>query len=152
MASRNHHPRQINQWFSWFMVQTIRYPKESNQTGLPTWPLLTNCFAFFIIFIFIRYKRGDYTNKLISIYTLNHVSKQTFLLRMISLKMRTTILDECILNDRIEYGPNSQDKHFPEKKTVDTNPRLSLSHLNATGCRLWFTGSERSQSRVVKSM
>ena len=38
------------------------------------------------------------------------------------------------------------------KNTVDTNPRLSPSHFNATGCRLWSTGSDRSQSSVVNSM
>ena len=40
---------------------------------------------------------------------------------------------------------------FAEKK-VDTNPRLAPSHFNATGCRLWSTGSDRSQSSVVNSM
>ena len=38
------------------------------------------------------------------------------------------------------------------QNTVDTNPRLPPSHCNATGCRLWSTGSDRSQSRVVNSM
>ena len=38
------------------------------------------------------------------------------------------------------------------KNTVDTNPRLSLFHFNATCCRLWSTGSDRSQSSVVNSM
>ena len=38
------------------------------------------------------------------------------------------------------------------KNTVDTNPRLSPSHFNATGSRLWSTGSDRSQSNVVNSM
>ena len=38
------------------------------------------------------------------------------------------------------------------KNTVDTNPRLSPSHFNATGCRLWSAGSDRSQSSVVNSM
>ena len=38
------------------------------------------------------------------------------------------------------------------KSTVHTNPRLSPYHLNATGCRLWSTGSDRSQSCVVNGM
>ena len=38
------------------------------------------------------------------------------------------------------------------KNTVDTNPSLPPSHFNATGCRLWSTGSDRSQSSVVNSM
>ena len=38
------------------------------------------------------------------------------------------------------------------KNTVDTNPKLPPSHFNATGYRLWSTGSDRSQSSVVKSM
>ena len=38
------------------------------------------------------------------------------------------------------------------KNTVDTNPRLSLSHYTDTGGRLWSTGSDRSQSSVVNSM
>ena len=46
---------------------------------------------------------------------------------------------------------NSENKYFL-KNTVDTNPRLPLSHFDATGCRLWSTGSDRSQSSVVNSM
>ena len=38
------------------------------------------------------------------------------------------------------------------KNTVDINPRLPLSHFNATGCRLWSTGSDRSHSSAVNSM
>ena len=38
------------------------------------------------------------------------------------------------------------------KNTVYTNPRLPPSHFNATGCRLWSTGSDRSQSSVLNSM
>ena len=38
------------------------------------------------------------------------------------------------------------------KSEVDTNPRLPPPHFNATGCRLWSTGSDRSQSSVVNSM
>ena len=38
------------------------------------------------------------------------------------------------------------------KNTVDTFSRLSPSHFNATCCRLWSTGSDRSQSSVVNSM
>ena len=37
-------------------------------------------------------------------------------------------------------------------KVVHTKPRLPPSHFNATGCRLWSTGSDRSQSSVVNSM
>ena len=33
--------------------------------------------------------------------------------------------------------------------TVDINPRLTPSHFNATGCRLWCTGSGRSQSKSI---
>ena len=38
------------------------------------------------------------------------------------------------------------------KNKVDTNPRLPPSHFNATSCRLWSTGSDRSQSSVANSM
>ena len=38
------------------------------------------------------------------------------------------------------------------KSTVETNPRLALSHFNAAGCRLWSTGNERSQWSVVNSI
>ena len=38
------------------------------------------------------------------------------------------------------------------QNTVDTNPRRFPSHFNATGCRLWSTGSDRSESSVVNSM
>ena len=38
------------------------------------------------------------------------------------------------------------------KSKVDTNPMLPPSHFNATGCRLWSTGSDRSQSSVVNKM
>ena len=41
---------------------------------------------------------------------------------------------------------------FSWKNKVDTNLRLPPSHFNATGCRLWSTGSDRSQSSVVSSM
>ena len=47
---------------------------------------------------------------------------------------------------------NSESKYFCCKNKVDTNPRLPSSHFNATGCRLWFTGIDRSQSSVVNSM
>ena len=39
-----------------------------------------------------------------------------------------------------------------KKDKVDTDPGLPPSHFNATGCRLWYTGSDRSQSSVVNSM
>ena len=45
---------------------------------------------------------------------------------------------------------NSQNKYFPE--IIDANRWRSTSHFNATGCRLWSTGSGRSQSSVVNSM
>ena len=38
------------------------------------------------------------------------------------------------------------------KNTVDTNPRLFLSYFNAAGCRLWSTGSDRSQSSVLNGI
>ena len=38
------------------------------------------------------------------------------------------------------------------KNTVDTNTMLSPSHFNATGCRLWSTGSDRSQSSVLNGI
>ena len=38
------------------------------------------------------------------------------------------------------------------QNTVDTNPRRFPSHFNATGCRLWSTGSDRSESSVVNSV
>ena len=38
------------------------------------------------------------------------------------------------------------------KNKVDTKPRLPPSQFNATGCRLWSTGSDRSQSSFVNSM
>ena len=46
---------------------------------------------------------------------------------------------------------NSENKYFLKSK-IDTNPMLPPSHLDATGCRLWSTGSDRSQSSVVNSM
>ena len=51
----------------------------------------------------------------------------------------------------IQNKINSENKYFP-KNTVDTNPMPPPSHFNATGCRLWSTGSDRSQSSVVNSM
>ena len=47
---------------------------------------------------------------------------------------------------------NSENKYLCWKNKVDTNPRLPPSHFNATGCRLWSTGSDRSQSSVANSM
>ena len=38
------------------------------------------------------------------------------------------------------------------RSTVDTNPRLSPSHFNATGCPLWSIGSDNSQLSVVNIM
>ena len=38
------------------------------------------------------------------------------------------------------------------RNTVDTTRRFSPSHSNATGCRLWSTGSDRCQSSVLNSM
>ena len=32
---------------------------------------------------------------------------------------------------------------------IDTNPSLVPSNLNATDCRLWSTGSDKSQPSVV---
>ena len=47
---------------------------------------------------------------------------------------------------------NSENKYFCWKNKVYTNPRLPPSHFNATGCRLWSAGSDRSQSSVANSM
>ena len=47
---------------------------------------------------------------------------------------------------------NSENNYFCWKNKVDTSPRLPPSHCNATGCRLWSTGSDRSQSSVVNNM
>ena len=38
------------------------------------------------------------------------------------------------------------------KNTVDTNSKLSQPHFNATGCWLWSTGSDRSQSSVLNGL
>ena len=46
---------------------------------------------------------------------------------------------------------NSENKYFCWKNKVDANPRLPSSHFNATGCRLWSKGSDRSHSSVVNS-
>ena len=52
------------------------------------------------------------------------------------------------------YKKNYQfwEQIFSWKNKIDTNPRLPPSYFNATGCRLWSTGSDRSQSTVVNSM
>ena len=47
---------------------------------------------------------------------------------------------------------NSENKYICWKNKIDTNPGLPPSHFNATGCRLWPTDSDRSQSSVVNSM
>ena len=46
---------------------------------------------------------------------------------------------------------NSQIKYFPEKYSWHQS-MATPSHFNATGCRIWSTGSDMSQSSVVNSM
>ena len=46
---------------------------------------------------------------------------------------------------------NSENKYFPQKYSWHQS-KAAPSHFNATGCRLWSTGSDRSQSSVANSM
>ena len=78
-------------------------------------------------------------------------SKCTFINKMFMALYFDIILFEIIIFLIKKKHINSQNKYFPEN-TFDTNQRLSLSHFNATGSRLWSTGSERSQSSVINSM
>ena len=81
--------------------------------------------------------------------TLPHTIKNISSKKMYFLNLISSFFISLIWNNTIKKYSAMPRMHIFLKNTVNTNPKLFRAQFNATGCRLWITGCDRSLQNIV---